>query len=70
MILVTKSEAGHGRDWKSSPLPLMFHGLHENTLREHETNEHVQVKDMERTVRNVHARWSPLEKGWKFTMLD
>jgi hypothetical protein len=70
MILVTKSEAHHGRDWKSSPLPLMFHGLDENTLREHETDEHIQVKDMERTAGDVHVRLSPSEKGWKFRKLD
>jgi len=70
MILETKFGAHHSHDWKSSPLPLMFHGLHENTLQEHETNQHIRVKGMERTARDVHVRLSPSEKGWKFTKLD
>jgi hypothetical protein len=70
MILETKFGARHSHDWKSSPLPLMFHGLHENTLQEQETNQHIRVKGMERTARDVHVRLSPSEKGWKFTKLD
>jgi hypothetical protein len=70
MLIETTAEQHYAHDWKSSPLPLMFHGLDEDTLDNHDTSNLIQVHEMEKTAGSVLVRLSPTEKGWKFTKMD
>ena len=70
MITKTRLGANQGHDWKSSPFPLLFHGLHEDTLDQYDSRKMVQVQDMAKAAEDVHVRLSPSEKGWRLMKME
>lgn len=70
LVIGSRHEQTHGQLWKSSPLPLMFHGLHEETLREYDAGGSVKVSNMEKAAKEVHVRLNQTDRGWKLTKTD
>ncbi|ERF70935.1 hypothetical protein EPUS_06720 [Endocarpon pusillum Z07020] len=64
----TGSQANHG--WKSSPLPLLFHGMDSETQERHSYGDVYQIKDMKANAGELHMRLDATEKGLKFTEVE
>lgn len=63
MIVQTTSRA-NGRDWKSSPLALLFHGLDPSLRSQLSFVE--RLDEMERTAKQLGVQLKRTEKGWQF----
>lgn len=66
IIQTARLEGGH--DWKSSPLPLLFHGLNDG-IRERQ-EDLLRVNEMQRTAAKTHVRLRRKYPGWEFTEED
>jgi hypothetical protein len=56
--------------WKSSVLPLMFHGLEDQALRGANPSRLVSSAEMEEVAKGTKVRLMQGEDGWKLTKLD
>lgn len=70
IIIGSRNEGGHIHDWKSSPLPVMFHGLDHSIVAQHRNSRLTQSKTMRQVARNVHVQFSNSGDGWEFTNRD
>lgn len=56
--------------WKSSILPLMFHGLDGEHLRQNEPFRLTPLRELERTAKRTKTRLIATYSGWKFVKTD
>jgi hypothetical protein len=70
MLLETRGGEERDRNWKSSPLALMYHGLDQDTLFEHKHGGTNRVEGMIEDAEQLHMRLIRTEKGWKFMGVD
>jgi len=57
--------------WKSSLLPLMFHGLEDRTLSIKDTSRLTSLKEMEKVAKMERTGLTQTEdEGWKFVKID
>jgi hypothetical protein len=56
--------------WKSSVVPLMFHGLEDQALRGANPSRLVSSAEMEEVAKGTKVRLMQGEDGWKLTKLD
>ena len=66
MIFETRRRDTSRHDWKSSPLPLLFHGLHREALQTVQSAELVRAGQMEEFAERTSVRLSQTEGGWLF----
>ncbi len=66
MLLETRRGEERDRNWKSSPMALMYHGLDHDTLIEHEHSDTSRVEDLTDDAKELHVRLIRTDKGWKF----
>ena len=70
MILQTRSgEEGRNHDYKSSVLPLMFHGL-EQAKADCYSQQMGRVAEINKGAKQIFVRLCLTEKGWKFIEVD
>ena len=67
MVLKTRGTTTSRNDWKSSPLVLLFHGLHQEVIANREVSESVGAKEMEMIAEKIFVRLSNTDNGWSFT---
>jgi len=70
IIIGSRNEESRAHDWKSSPLPVMFHGLDQSIVAQHRNSRLTQSKTMRQIARNVHVQFSNSGDGWEFTKRD
>lgn len=56
--------------WKSSVLPLLFHGLEDSNLRYTYPNRFASEEEMEGAAKVIKTRFAPSKDGWKMTKVD
>lgn len=57
--------------WKSSQLPLMFHGLEDRTLRSKDISRLTSVKEMDEASKRERMRLTQTEdEGWKLVKIE
>jgi Protein of unknown function (DUF3176) len=70
MVFETRRGGRPTHNWKSSPLPLLFHGLEAETLDRHGYGEIYDLGEMERSAKGLHVRLEPTQKGWRLTEVE
>jgi hypothetical protein len=66
MVGETRSnDAGSPPDYKSSVLPLMYHGLEQGT-QDSRVKEINRTAEMEKDAKRLYVRLLPTDRGWKF----
>lgn len=66
MIFETRRIDTSRHDWKSSPLPLLFHGLGREVLKIMQSAEMVRTGQMAEVAKRMSVRLSQTEGGWQF----
>ncbi|KAF7512331.1 hypothetical protein GJ744_001899 [Endocarpon pusillum] len=66
MIFETRRIGTSRHNWKSSPLPLLFHGLEREALQTVQSAELVRAEQMEKAAKRTSVRLSQTEGGWQF----
>ena len=56
-----------GATWKSSALPMLFHGLDNEELRRSVPDRLAHIQEMEDRAKSSQARLAPGNEGWKLT---
>ena len=64
MVIQTRRGDHPKHEWKSSPLPLVFHKLERDTQDPNE--DIIDINEMEGVARRLHVRLNP-GKAWRFT---
>lgn len=67
MVYETRRGPTSRHDWKSSPLPLLFHGLDREALRKEDLVDVVRAKEMDLIAARMPVRLAETENGWHFT---
>jgi hypothetical protein len=70
MILDNARQPATSQDWKSSPLPLLFHGLDRDTVAQYDAIEPTEKSAMQDIAKAMRVRLGPSGQGWKFIKLD
>lgn len=60
----------HAAVWKESLLPLLYHGLDEKLVAEHDASTLTPIHELERLAKTLNVRMSKAENGWKFVKVD
>ncbi|KAI9725124.1 MAG: hypothetical protein M1828_003466 [Chrysothrix sp. TS-e1954] len=69
MILQTRrGEVGHNHNWKSSTLPLLFHGLDERTRWRQ--GELARLDAMEKSAKSLHVKLDLTDEGWRLAPVE
>jgi hypothetical protein len=70
MVTETRaSDVGSLHDYKSSVLPLMYHGL-EQTTQDQRGKEINRTAEMSRDAKGLYVRLSATDRGWRFVEVD
>jgi hypothetical protein len=56
--------------WKESLLPLLYHGLDENLVAEHDLSNLTPIDELEKWAKTLNVRMDNGDKGWKFVKVD
>ena len=69
MIVQTRrGEVGYNHNWKSSTLPLLYHGLEQRTRWRQ--GELAQMDDMKKSAKELHVKLTLTEEGWRLAPVD
>lgn len=70
MILSNTRQVSTAQDWKSSPLPYLFHGLDRDVVPHPDPTLPTKSKVMQDIAKSTHVQLAPSEQGWKLVKHD